>query len=139
MLYAERFRIGGFEIIQERAAEGIGDLQGGAKHQRKNKEQRHVLFSEQDKRVKSKGRGQGFLARLIKERGRGGYRECITSKKNPRPGCLIKLIGALGPSQKVYRPHRDNKTHGSPDPDRRKGFNHIILTSGENVITYRVG
>ena len=47
MLDGERARIRGFEIIQERATEGIGDLQCRAQHHRKEQEHEHLLAPEQ--------------------------------------------------------------------------------------------
>ena len=46
MLDAEGARIGGLEIVEERAAEGIRDLQRRAQHHREEEEHEHLLSPE---------------------------------------------------------------------------------------------
>ncbi len=71
-LHAEGVRVGGVEVRQEVAAEGVGDLQRPAQHHRAQEEDDHLHALEQDERVEPERLRDRCACRSPRDGGQAG-------------------------------------------------------------------
>src|SRR6188508_1790021 len=98
MLDAEGARIRGLEIIQERATEGVGDLQCRAQQHREEEEHKHLLAPEQHEGVEAERRDQPALTVRLR-RWALRHRECVAAKEKRSARADVELQLARGPAR----------------------------------------
>ena len=131
------------EVGQERIGEAVGNLQRHSQEHREDEENSHLPLLEKGKGPQSHGVHQGLLLRRTVHRtlGQGQGIESQQDTECTRNHILHRglLHGSAAEMHQIHEPHRADKAHCTPYPDRREILDRILPGLLEDGVGHRVG